>query len=117
MSVDDARNKLIIFNNDNKFIINTINLDCKILMLINFFRFKMKLLAYHINFNNLIDYIINITIDKHRLFTIDKMIIKHIKKFINYIKVNMLIEMNIRLLLCKKNLKINCKSPFLKINR
>ena len=86
-------------------------------MLINFFRFKMKLLAHHINLNNLIDYIINITIDRHRLFTIDKMIIKHIKKFINYIKINMLIEVNIRLFFYKKNLKINCKSPFLKTNR
>ena len=77
----------------------------------------MKLLAHYINLNNLIDHIINITIDKHYLFTIDKMIIKHIKRFINYIKVDMLIEMDIRLLFYKKNLKINCKSPFLKINR
>ena len=106
-----------MLNNDNKFIINTINLNCKILMLINLFRFKMKLLAHHINLNNLIDHIINIIIDRYRFFTIDKMIIKHIKKFINYIKMNMLIEMNIRLLFYKKNLKINCKSPFLKINR
>ena len=117
MSVNDVRNKLIMLNNDNKLIINIINLDCKILMLTNFFRFKMKLLAHHINLNNLIDHIINIIIDKHRLFTIDKMIIKYIKRFINYIKMNMLIEMNIRLLLCKKNLKINYKSPFLKIDR
>ena len=85
-------------------------------MLINFFRFKIKLLAYHINLNNLIDHIINMIIDKYRFFMIDKMIIKHIKKIINYIKVNMLIEMNIRLLFYKKNLKINCKSLFLKIN-
>ena len=117
MSVDDVRSKSIMFNNDNKFIINTIDLDCKISMLIDFFRFKMKLLAHHINFNNLIDYIINIIIDKHRLFTIDKIIIKHIKKFINHIKMNMLIEMNIRLLLYKKNSKINCKSSFFKTNR
>ena len=106
-----------MLNNDNKLIINTINLDYKISMLINFFRFKMKLLAHHINLNNLIDYIINIIIDKHRFFTIDKMIIKHIKKFINYIKMNMLIEMNIRLLFYKKNFKINYKSSFLKTNR
>ena len=85
-------------------------------MLIDFFRFKMKLFAHHINLNNLINYIINITIDKHRLFTIDKMIIKYIKKFINYIKMNILIEINIRLLFCKKNLKINCKLSFLKTN-
>ena len=77
----------------------------------------MKLLAHHINLNNLIDHIINITIDKHRLFTIDKMIIKHIKKFINYIRMNILIEMDIRLLLCKKNLKINYKSSFFKTDR
>ena len=77
----------------------------------------MKLLAHYINLNNLIDYIINITIDRHRLFTIDKMIIKHIKKFINYIKMNMLIEMNIRLLFYKKNLRINYKSSFLKTDR
>ena len=86
-------------------------------MLIDFFHFKMKLLAHHINLNNLIDYIINMIIDKHRFFTIGKMIIKHIKRFINYIKMNMLIEMNIRLFFCKKNLRINCKSSFLKINR
>ena len=106
-----------MFNNDNKFIINTINLDCKISMLIDFFRFKIKLLAHHINLNNLIDYIINMIIDKYRLFMIDKMVIKHIKKFINHIKMNMLIEVNIRLFFCKKNLRINCKSSFLKINR
>ena len=76
----------------------------------------MKLLAHHINLNNLIDYIINMTIDKHHLFTIDKMIIKHIKKFTNHIKMNISIEMNIRLLFYKKNPKINCKSPFLKTN-
>ena len=105
-----------MFNNDNKFIINTINLDCKILMLIDFFRFKMKLLAHHINLNNLINHIINMIIDKHRLSTISKMVIKHIKKFINHIKMNILIEMNIRLLFYKKNLKINCKSPFFKTN-
>ena len=106
-----------MLNNDNKFIINTINLNCKILMLINFFRFKMKLLAHHINLNNLIDHIINIIIDKHRFFTIDKMVIKHIKKFINHIKMNILIEINIRLLFYKKNPKINYKSSFFKINR
>ena len=77
----------------------------------------MKLFAHYINLNNLIDHIINIIIDKHYLFMIDKMIIKHIKKFINYIKMNMLIEMNIRLLLYKKNLKINYKSSFLKTDR
>ena len=76
----------------------------------------MKLLAHHINLNNLIDYIINMIIDKHRFFIIDKIIIKHIKKFINHIKMNMLIEINIRLLLYKKNLKINYKSSFLKTN-
>ena len=38
-------------------------------------------------------------------FTIDNMIIKHIKKYINYIKMNMLIEMNIRLFLYKKTPK------------
>ena len=93
-----------------------INHDNKISMLINLFFIKIKLIAYRINLNNLIDYIINITIVKYRLFTIDKMIIKHIKKCINYIKVNMLIEINIRLLLYKRNLKINCKSSVFKIN-
>ena len=77
----------------------------------------MKLLAHYINLNNLIDHIINITIDKHRLFTVDKMIIKHIKEFINYIKMNILIEVNIRLLFYKKNLRINYKSSFLKTDR
>ena len=72
-----------------------INHDNKTSMLINLFFVKMKLITYRINLNNLIDYIINIIIVKHRFFTIDKMIIKHIKKCINYIKINRLIEMNI----------------------
>ena len=85
-------------------------------MLINLFRIKMKLIAHHINLSNLIDYIINMIIVRHRLFTIDKMIIKHIKKRINYIKMNMLIEMNIHFLFYKKDFKINYKLPLLKIN-
>ena len=61
----------------------------------------MKLIVYNINFNNLIDYIINIII---------------VKKYINYIKMNMLIEKNIHFLFYKRNFKINCKLSFLKIN-
>ena len=85
-------------------------------MLINLFFIKMKLIVYNINLNNLIDYIINIIIVKYRLFTIDKMIIKHFKKYIAYIKMNILIEKNIHFLFYKRSLKINCKSSLFKIN-
>ena len=78
-----------------------ISLDNKTLMLINLFFIKMKLIAHNINFNNLIDYIINIII---------------VKRYINYIKMNILIEKNIHFLFYKKNLKINCKSSFFKID-
>ena len=61
----------------------------------------MKLIAYNINFNNLIDHIINIII---------------VKKHINYIKINMLIEENTHFLFYKRNPKINCRSSFFKIN-
>ena len=61
----------------------------------------MKLIAHNINLNNLINYIINMII---------------VKEYINYIKVNMLIEKNIHFLFYKRNFKINYKSSFLKIN-
>ena len=61
----------------------------------------MKLVVHNINFNNLIDHIINIII---------------VREHINYIKVNMPIEKDIHFFLYKKNLKINCKSSFFKIN-
>ena len=61
----------------------------------------MKLIAYNINLNNLIDYIINIII---------------VKKYINYIKMNMSIEKDIHFLFYKKNLKINYKLSFFKID-
>ena len=67
----------------------------------NLFLIKMKLIAYNINFNNLIDHIINMII---------------VKKHINYIKMNMLIEKDIHFLFYKKNLKINCRSSLFKIN-
>ena len=70
-------------------------------MLTNFFLIKMKLIAYNINFNNLIDHIINMII---------------VKKYINYIKMNMLIEKDNHFLFYKKNLKINCRSSLFKIN-
>ena len=76
----------------------------------------MKLIAHNINFNNLIDYIINITIVKYYFFIIGKMVIKRFKKYINYIKINMLIEKDTHFLFYKKNLKINCKSSFFKID-
>ena len=104
-----------MFNLNNKIKINMINRDNKILMLINLFFIKMKLIAYNINFNNLINYIINIIIVKHRFFTIDKIIIKRFK-YVNYIKINILIEKNIHFLFYKRNFKINYKSSFLKIN-
>ena len=88
----------------------------KISILINLFLIKMRLIAHNINFNNLINYIINITIVKHYFFIIDKIIIKRFKKHINYIKINILIEKDIHSLICKKNLKINYKSSLLKIN-
>ena len=85
-------------------------------MLIKTFRIKMKLITHYVDLNNLINYIINIIIVKHRFFTIDKMIIKRIKGCINCIKINILIEISIRLLLYKRNLKINYKSSLFKIN-
>ena len=105
-----------MFNLNNKIKINIINHDNKILTLINLFFIKMRLIVHNINLNNLIDYIINIIIVKHRFFTIDKIIIKRFKKHINYIKINMLIEKNIHFLFYKKSFKINCKSSLLKIN-
>ena len=105
-----------MFNNNNKLIINIINYDNEILMLINLFFIKIELIVYRINFNNLTNYINNIIIAKHRLFTNNKIIIQYIKKRIDYIKINMLIEMNISLLFYKRNLKINCKPSLLKIN-
>ena len=105
-----------MFNLNNKIKINIINRDNKISTLINLFFIKMKLIIHNINLSNLIDYIINIIIVKHRLFTIDKMVIKHFKKHINHIKMNMLIKKNTHFLLYKKNLKINYKSSFFKIN-
>ena len=88
-----------MFNLNNKIKINIINRDNKILILISFLFIKMRLIVHNINFNNLIDYIINIIIVKHYFFTIDKMIIKRFKKYINYIKMNMLIEKNIHFFL------------------
>ena len=87
-------------NLNNKIKINIISLGSKILMLINLFFIKIKLIAHNINFNNLINYIINMII---------------VKKYINYIKVNILIEKVIHFLFYKRNLKINCKSSFFKI--
>ena len=60
-------------------------------MSINLFFIKMKLIAYNINFNNLINHIINITI---------------VKKHINYIKINMLIEKNIHFFFIKEISKL-----------
>ena len=105
-----------MFNLNNKIKINIINRDSKILTLINLFFIKMRLIVHNINFNNLIDYIINMIIVKHRLFMIDKMIIKRFKKYINYIKMNMLIKKDIHFLFYKKNFKINYKLSFFKIN-
>ena len=105
-----------MLNSNNKIKINIINYNNKISMLINLFFIKMRLIVHNINFNNLIDYIINIIIVKHRFFTIDKIIIKRFKKYINYIKMNISIEKNIHFLFYKKNFKINCKSSFFKIN-
>ena len=105
-----------MFNLNNKIKINTIDRDNKISMLIDFFLIKMRLIVHNINFNNLINHIINIIIVKYRFFTIDKMIIKRFKEYINYIKMNILIEKDIQFFFGKKNLKINCKSLFLKIN-
>ena len=88
-------------NSNNKIKINIINFDNKISMSINLFFIKMKLIAHNINFNNLINHIINIII---------------IKKHINHIKMNILIEKDTHFLLYKRNFKINYKSPLLKIN-
>ena len=79
MSVNEliVRDKSIMYNLNNKIKINIIDFDNKILMLIDFLFIKMKLIVYNINFNNLIDYIINIII---------------VKKYINYIKMDILIE-------------------------
>ena len=103
MNVDEliVRDKSIIHNSNNKIRINITNLDNKISISTNLFFIKMKLIVHNINLSNLIDYIINIII---------------VKKYINYIKVNMLIEKNIHFLFYKKNLKINCKSSLLKIS-
>ena len=76
----------------------------------------MRLIIHNINLNNLINYIINIIIVKHYFFIIDKTIIKRFKKYINYIKINILIEKDIHFLLCKRNFKINYKLSLFKIN-
>ena len=99
-----------MLNLNNKIKINIINRGNKILMLINLFFIKMRLIVYNINFNNLIDYIINIIIVKHYFFIIDKMIIKRFKEHINHIKIN------IHFLFYKKSFKINCKLSLFKIN-
>ena len=103
-------------NLNNKIKINITNFDNKILISTNLFFIKMKLIAYNINFNNLINYIINIIIVKYYFFIIDKMIIKRFKKYINHIKMNILIEKDIHFLFYKKNFKINYKSSLFKIN-
>ena len=105
-----------MFNLNNKIKVNMINRDNKISTSIKIFFIKMKLIVHNINLNNLIDHIINIIIVKHRFFMIDKMIIKRFKKYINHIKMNMLIKKDIHFLLCKRSLKINCKSSLFKIN-
>ena len=92
-----------MFNLNNNIKVNIINRDNKILMLIKKKFIEMRLIVYNINFNNLIDYIINIIINKHRFFMIDKIIIKRFKKHINHIKMNMLIEKNIHFFLQKKS--------------
>ena len=76
----------------------------------------MKLIVYNIDFNNLIDYIINIIIVKCYFFIINKMLIKRFKKHINYIKINMLIEENTHFLFYKKHLKINYRLSLFKIS-
>ena len=78
-----------------------INFDNKTSMSTNLFFIKMKLIAHNINFNNLINHIINIII---------------VKEHINHIKINMLIEKNTHFFLCKRNLKINYKLSLFKIN-
>ena len=86
-------------NLNNKININIIKFNNKISMLVNIFFIKIKLIAYNINFNNLINHIINIIIAKYYFFIIDKMIIKRFKKYINYIKMNMLIAKDIHFFL------------------
>ena len=86
-------------NLNNKININIIKFNNKISMLVNLFFIKIKLIAYNINFNNLINHIINIIIVKYYFFMIDKMIIKRFKKYINYIKMNMLIAKDIHFFL------------------
>ena len=105
-----------MFNLDNKIRVNITDRDNNISTLTEFFFIKMRLIVHNINFNNLIDYIINIIIVKHRFFTINKMIIKHFKKYINHIKMNILIIIKIHFLFYKRSLKINCISSFFKIN-